>query len=634
VKPSALLHYAPQPALAAVSPYDMLAYLAHQLVSVPPTLAAHKYARQQFMSMATTSALASAIDVVADDDDDDDDEYPSDRSGVPAAGFEQVNVGAGELFVEEEEVSDGEEHNDGQESDDGEEGSLQFEESPRSSGAGVSKFISSSPHRMPSRISTSSIIPMRGVGPRYTAEHPFSSSKPRHKTTIKRYYQKRTVLFSSGDGSNFTLGHGDVASKQTPSRVRALEQHHIVSVSCSQYVSAAITDDGSLWTWGFGSGGRLGTISTTSELTPRRLMPSITTATNTNEASANSVKFTSVSVASFHGAALAKDGTLWTWGRCKEGQLGHGPLSELGNLADSFSVLSSSPSPSHMSSSPISQHFTAAGGAAATSPSGSHDGVGTAFMPLCRVKALRGTTIVQVACGEYHTVALDDEGNVWVMGANQHGQLGIGPPPLRDEWYPRQLTSLGNVFATKVCCGSRNTVLATKTHDIYLFGNGNVVPRRVCFSFGYPSVLSMKSSRAGNVAAQRFTLKQIATPLVSSHATADPVLMLTDQNELYEYVEGVDVHPRRLQLVTSSATQTTTAASPSSSNNMSRTNNSRAERSGSISRDSEAMCQDAMEDGYTLPPVSCWQPFVPGIFLFLVVSSRRRYWYSCLSNVS
>lgn len=36
----------------------------------------------------------------------------------------------------------------------------------------------------------------------------------------------------------------------------------------------------------------------------------------------------------------------------------------------------------------------------------------------------RGTRIVKVACGSYHSFALDDQGRLWSWGLNNHGQLG------------------------------------------------------------------------------------------------------------------------------------------------------------------------------------------------------------------
>ena len=64
-----------------------------------------------------------------------------------------------------------------------------------------------------------------------------------------------------------------------------------------------------LWTWGLGSQGRLGTNDTTNKSTP------VTTF-------AGGTNWKQVSAGRLHCVAIKTDGTLWTWGRGTEGQLG------------------------------------------------------------------------------------------------------------------------------------------------------------------------------------------------------------------------------------------------------------------------------------------------------------------------
>ena len=81
-----------------------------------------------------------------------------------------------------------------------------------------------------------------------------------------------------------------------------------------------------------------------------------------------------------HTAALTDDGQLYVWGRGTEGQLGLGDYRPR------------------------------------TVPA--------------LVKALgeqgKGTTVLQVACGAHHTLALCDNGDVYAWGSNEEMQLGLG----------------------------------------------------------------------------------------------------------------------------------------------------------------------------------------------------------------
>lgn len=73
--------------------------------------------------------------------------------------------------------------------------------------------------------------------------------------------------------------------------------------------TAAIKTDGSLWTWGYNATGQLGTASVV-----LRSSPNQTVSSGTN--------WSCVSAGYYHTSAIKTDGTLWSWGRGSEGQLG------------------------------------------------------------------------------------------------------------------------------------------------------------------------------------------------------------------------------------------------------------------------------------------------------------------------
>ena len=80
-------------------------------------------------------------------------------------------------------------------------------------------------------------------------------------------------------------------------------------ISCRQNHTAAIKTDGSLWTWGQNNRGQLGINDATNRSTP------VTTFVGGND-------WKSVAVGSDSMAAVKTDGTLWTWGAGTNGQLG------------------------------------------------------------------------------------------------------------------------------------------------------------------------------------------------------------------------------------------------------------------------------------------------------------------------
>ena len=74
--------------------------------------------------------------------------------------------------------------------------------------------------------------------------------------------------------------------------------------------SLALSDDGTLWTWGANGAGQLGIGNTNNQLNPVQV--------------AVGKKFVALAAGSYHSLALSDDGTLWTWGHNHNGQLGIG----------------------------------------------------------------------------------------------------------------------------------------------------------------------------------------------------------------------------------------------------------------------------------------------------------------------
>jgi len=122
----------------------------------------------------------------------------------------------------------------------------------------------------------------------------------------------------------------------------------------------AIKTDGTLWTWGRSTGGRLGDNSVIGRCSPGTTAGGGTT-------------WCSVSAGYQHTTAVKTDGTLWLWGCNNVGQLGD------------LTVIDKS--------SPI----TASGG---------------------------GTTWCTVSAGYKHTTAVKTDGTLWTWGCNTFGQLG------------------------------------------------------------------------------------------------------------------------------------------------------------------------------------------------------------------
>jgi alpha-tubulin suppressor-like RCC1 family protein len=183
-----------------------------------------------------------------------------------------------------------------------------------------------------------------------------------------------------GDNNDGELGNKDVYSQDVPVAVNvdsgfsALFGKTVVSVAAGANHSMALCSDGTVACWGGNSSGQLGDNSTTSRNGP--------VAVNTAPVISALFGKTVVAIAagSNHSLALCSDGTVVAWGQNASGELGD--YTTTGRLA------------------PVTVNTSSV------------------------FSTLFGKTVVSIAAGDSHSVALCMDGTVATWGENNSGQLG------------------------------------------------------------------------------------------------------------------------------------------------------------------------------------------------------------------
>ena len=221
-------------------------------------------------------------------------------------------------------------------------------------------------------------------------------------------------VFAWGYNNNGQVGDGTQTERSAPVAVTTsgvLAGQRITSVAAGFYHSVALSSTGEIYTWGRGFEGQLGDGTTTFRSVPVQLTRS--------EAIAG-VSFSAISAGYLNTFALSDDGRVFGWGTNSQGQLGDGTTTQR--------------------TTPV-----------AVTTSGVLDGV----------------TIVAIAPGRLHSLALSSDGRVFSWGWNTSGQLGDGTTTQRTT--PVAVTTSG------VLAGVSISAIAAGENSSYALGsNGRV----------------------------------------------------------------------------------------------------------------------------------------------------------------
>lgn len=246
------------------------------------------------------------------------------------------------------------------------------------------------------------------------------------------------VVWSWGTCRNYSLGHADAKSEKAlestsrPRRLEALSGIRIVQIAAGETASAALSDEGELFTFGWGGSwwqGNAGLGHGDNVTQPRpALVESLSSA---------GVKLSQVAVGGRHMLGLTPEGQVYSWGSGEYGRCGNGKKKQL--VPEPVELLASS-----------------------------------------------GKRFTQVACGAAHSLAVDSEGGVWAWGKNDAGQLGLGGSVLMDlntmEEFPLligeeladQLREDGAAAGGAGFAGAVKAVAAGANHSLALTHDGRV----------------------------------------------------------------------------------------------------------------------------------------------------------------
>lgn len=303
----------------------------------------------------------------------------------------------------------------------------------------------------------------------------------------------RGHVLTWGCGIQGQLGHGDTRDVKEPRFVDALRAPHalhpqqgapaaaaaepvfVVSLVCGGSTTAALSDEGGVWTWGSGTHGALGHNDVNDRVSPTRV------------ADLQGIDVQKIAAGDAHMfACTSREIYAWGWNHASQCGLGHEEdqhrphvieslrgteVREIGaGATHSFALV-------HIAKMRSDILFSWGSNALGQCGQGKKAKLARPTpVPELRTAGSAGASVdspvVEVRCGANHTLLRTSNGEVLATGSNRYGQCGVsasaaGKNAAAGQGHPAQLDEfhcvdfLKDKIARSLCCGGENSSVLT-----------------------------------------------------------------------------------------------------------------------------------------------------------------------------
>ncbi|XP_032598724.1 probable E3 ubiquitin-protein ligase HERC4 isoform X1 [Drosophila grimshawi] len=225
-------------------------------------------------------------------------------------------------------------------------------------------------------------------------------------------------LYCWGNASHGQLGLGGIEDEQilTPSKMPWQPDSAVNQIACGHRHTLFLTASGKVYACGSNDYAQLGheLSSKRPRMSPFLQIPELVDCV-----------ITQIACGSRHSMALTEWGQVLSWGDNECGQLGHASDQDVVQLPKT-------------------------------------------------VRALVSKTVVQIACGNNHSLALTCCGELYAWGSNIYGQLGVKTPSELGQCNaPMLLTTLLGIPVRAIACGGNHSFLISKSSAVFGWGRNN-----------------------------------------------------------------------------------------------------------------------------------------------------------------
>ena len=255
------------------------------------------------------------------------------------------------------------------------------------------------------------------------------------------------TVWSSGKNGFGQLGLGDMVDRLEFEQIPEL--YDVEHISCSWCHVLCLDSNGDVWAWGNNSHGQLGLGDTENRHTPCKV-PGL-----------SNIK--QLSTGGKHSLCVDQNGNIWVCGCNAEAQLA---------LPDSYSkpdkilnFVQTAPNVNSIHAGYETSYFTTLDACYGVGYN-MHGQHGTGAKVMLRIpKKISIENVKFARAGPYCLFLMDHEDNLWAMGKNEAGQLGIGESVETDSLRPSKVSMPSGINVVDVAAGS--------FHTLFLDSEGN-----------------------------------------------------------------------------------------------------------------------------------------------------------------
>jgi uncharacterized repeat protein (TIGR02543 family) len=326
-------------------------------------------------------------------------------------------------------------------------------------------------------------------------------------------------VFAWGKNDGGELGDNTFTLKQVPTEITSqfnlTPGDKVAILNAGRFTSAAITESGKVFTWGYNNGAQLGDNTTSMKKNPTEITSRFSLLPGD--------KMISISMGNMHSMAMSESGKVFTWGNNPYGQLGNNTTAARlvpGEITGYFSLTAGDQviqiSSRYDHSFAVTQNGSVFGwgynylgaiGDGTTSERLTPTDITSRF-------SLSGEDkIKEIALGYNHSSALSNNGMVFTWGSNNVGQLGINSNTNSN--VPVAITSRfslpSNDKVIQLSFGSIHSSALTQTGKVFTWGSnfwgqlgdnsnpGKIVPTKLQ-SISTPSMVTLSINSNGGSA--------------------------------------------------------------------------------------------------------------------------------------